>query len=62
MKKRDFFQYQRAIEARAWLSHPDRVIENLIDRVTRAQADKKAGHSINCSLTSCSIDCKKGNL
>ena len=59
MRKRDYFQYQRALEARSWLNHPDRIIENSIDKISRAKNDIKLGHSIKCTLSKCHSECHK---
>jgi hypothetical protein len=59
MNKRDFFEMQRAEQARKWLAHPDRIIENKMDAIKRASNDIKVGHSPKCSLTKCHSDCSK---
>jgi hypothetical protein len=59
VNKRDLFEFNRAIAARKWISHPDRIIENAIDKITREKNDIKTGHSIKCTLTRCHSDCNK---
>jgi hypothetical protein len=59
MNNRDLFEFNRAIESKKWMSHPDRIIENAIDKINRAQNDSKTGHSVKCTLTRCHSDCNK---
>jgi hypothetical protein len=59
MNNRDLFEFNRAIAAKNWLNHPDRIIENAIDKIEREKRDIRAGHSIKCSLTKCHSDCNK---
>jgi hypothetical protein len=56
---RDLFEMQRANEARQWLAHPDRVLENKIDAAKRAKATIASGHSLKCTLSKCHPDCSK---
>ena len=59
MNSRDKFEYQRALKAREWFNHPDRIIENAIDKIEREKKDIKLGHSVKCSLTKCHSECTK---
>jgi hypothetical protein len=59
MRKRDIFELKRANEARQWLAHPDRVLEDKLDAIKRADADIKLGHSPKCTLTKCHSNCNK---
>jgi len=59
MNKRDKFEFQRAEEARKWLAHPDRILENKLDVDKRATNDIKLGHSPKCTLTKCHTNCNK---
>ena len=56
---RDLFEMQRALDAKRWLEHPDRVVEMVLDREKRAVADAKLGHSTKCTLSKCHHDCSK---
>jgi hypothetical protein len=56
---RDIFEMQRALDAKRWLDHPDRVIENIADRAKREKSDIKLGHSTKCTLSKCHHDCSK---
>lgn len=49
----------RALEAKQWLSHPDRARELVQDIQARARADIKLGHLPQCGLTKCHADCKR---
>jgi hypothetical protein len=59
MNKRDLFEFNRAAAAEKWYKHPDRLIENAIDKINREKATIKAGHSLKCSLTKCHSECNK---
>jgi hypothetical protein len=59
---RDNFEAKRAIEAKNWLNHPDRLAENIADKAARNAADIKTGHSPKCTLTKCHFECKKARL
>ena len=59
MQSRDRFELLRANQAREWLSHPDRIIENKLDSIKRANNDIKLGHSPKCTLTKCHSDCNQ---
>ena len=58
-QNRDKFELLRANQAREWLSHPDRIIENKLDVIKRANNDRKLGHSPKCTLTKCHSDCNQ---
>ena len=59
MNDRDLFEFNRAIAAKKWINHPDRIIESSIDKITRAKNDIKTGHSVKCTLTKCHSECNK---
>jgi hypothetical protein len=59
MNNRDFMEMHRAEQARQWLAHPDRIIENKIDEVKRDKATIASGHSLKCTLSKCHPDCSK---
>lgn len=59
MNPNDRFQMNRALEAKQWLSHPDRARELAQDIQARARADMKLGHLPQCGLTKCHADCKR---
>ena len=58
---RDLFEMQRALDAKRWLEHHDRVFEMVLDREKRARDDAKLGHSTKCTLSKCHPDCSKTN-
>ena len=62
MTNRDHFEALRALESQRWLSDPDRIREDALDRQRRLKADIKSGHSTRCGILKCANDCPKLNL
>lgn len=59
MRERDLFEARRAADARDWLRHPQRKVEDAEDRARREAADRRNGHVPACTLTRCHPDCTR---
>jgi hypothetical protein len=59
INSRDQFEAIRALQAKRWLSDPERIREDFIDQQRRLAADIKAGHSPKCGIMKCHSECNK---
>jgi hypothetical protein len=59
MNQRDKFEVIRAEQARKWLNHPDRIVEDRLDRQRRDALTISQGHSLKCGLLKCHPECSK---